>query len=71
MTIIGEYPCCGGELWIGNDHDDGSDAITPGYYTQSCPHCGEKVYHRISRFDPESWTEDGWVEAGGKPEKSR
>ncbi len=30
---------------------------TPAYLPEDCPHCGAKVWHKLSRVDPTSWTE--------------
>lgn len=30
---------------------------TPVYFPENCPHCGTKVWHRLSRVDPTTWTE--------------
>ena len=54
--VIGEYPCCDGPF---------SAAVpdkTPAYFSEDCPHCGAKVWHRLSRVDPESWTEADFLE---------
>lgn len=32
-----------------------------GYVREICPHCGVPVWHHISRFDPESWTEANFL----------
>lgn len=49
--IFGEYPCCGGFLSLAVPDK------TPAYLPENCPHCGAKVWHRISRVDPISWTD--------------
>lgn len=49
--VIGEYPCCGGPFSIAVPDK------TPAYFSEDCPHCGAKVWHKLSRVDPESWTE--------------
>lgn len=49
--IFGEYPCCDGSLSLGVPDK------TPAYFSENCPHCGAKVWHRLSRVDPQSWTE--------------
>lgn len=51
--IFGSYPCCGGALGLGVPHD----ARLPQYFSEDCPHCKVKVWHKLSRIDPESWTE--------------
>ena len=50
--MIGEYPCCGGALFLPMPDR------TPAYEKEACPHCGVTVWHRYSRLDPQSWTED-------------
>jgi len=30
---------------------------TPAYLPEDCPHCGAKVWHRLSRVESMSWTE--------------
>ena len=50
--ILGSYPCCDGSLAIEVPGD------APVYFTEACPHCGAAVWHRLSRSDPESWTEE-------------
>lgn len=49
--IFGSYPCCSGSLGIAMPDK------TPVYWPEDCPHCGAKVWHRLSRVDPQSWTE--------------
>lgn len=49
--IIGEYPCCEGPLSLAVPDR------TPAYLPETCPHCGARVWHKLSRTDPESWTE--------------
>lgn len=49
--IFGEYPCCNG--FFSSPVPD----KTPAYFSENCPHCGAKVWHRLSRVDPMSWTE--------------
>lgn len=50
--VIGSYPCCGEPLAISLP-----DARLPVFMREHCPHCGAGVWHRLSRLDPESWTE--------------
>lgn len=52
--IFGAYPCCDAPLSI---------AMTekPGFIRELCPNCGTPVWHRMSRFDPESWTEEQFL----------
>lgn len=62
--MIGEYPCCGGDLAIAMPDK------TPAYVPEACPHCGAKVWHRLSRVEPMSWGEaDFLAEYDVDPEK--
>jgi len=54
--IIGEYPCCGGDLWLTDEPER-----TPAFMPEDCPHCGAKVWHRFSRFDPWTRTEADFI----------
>lgn len=49
--IFGDYPCCNAPLAIAVPDK------TPVYFRELCPTCGVPVWHRLSRLDPESWTE--------------
>lgn len=53
--IFGEYPCCDGHLCLSVPD------VTPAYLRQVCPHCGEVVWHILSRLDPESMTESAFL----------
>ena len=53
--MIGSYPCCDGELWIPMPDR------TPSYSPGVCPHCGAKVWHRFSRLDPMTYTEEDFL----------
>jgi hypothetical protein len=53
--IFGDYPCCGGFLSIQVPEK------TPVFQREECPHCGKVVWHRLSRIDPESWTEKDFL----------
>lgn len=53
--ILGSYPCCEGALCIAVPER------TPAYQPEDCPHCGEKVWHMISRLTPTSWTEEDFL----------
>lgn len=53
--ILGEYPCCDGPLSLGVPER------TPCFLPQTCPHCGTKVWHLLSRTDPESWIESEFL----------
>ena len=53
--IFGSYPCCNGDLHI-------SMPETSGFSKEKCPHCGATVWHRMSRFDPATWTEAEFLE---------
>lgn len=54
--IIGEYPCCDEPLMI-----ELPDQV-PSYARDICPACGTAVWHKFSRLDPQSWTEDSFLE---------
>lgn len=54
--IFGEYPCCGGHLALTTP-----DA-TPQFERELCPHCRQVVWHYHSRFDPKSYTDEGFFE---------
>jgi hypothetical protein len=49
--IFGSYPCCDGSLTLA------MPAKTPAYLPEDCPHCGAKVWHRLSRVESVSWTD--------------
>ena len=53
--MIGEYPCCNGALWIPMPDK------TPAWAREQCPHCGATVWHKLSRVDPTSWTEEDFL----------
>jgi len=53
--IFGSYPCCDADLAIPVPEK------TPAYFRELCPSCGVAVWHRLSRFDPESWTEEDFL----------
>ena len=53
--IFGNYPCCDADLCIAVPEK------TPVYFREICPSCGVAVWHRLSRFDPESWTEEEFL----------
>lgn len=53
--IFGEYPCCGADLAIPMPER------TPKYLPETCPKCGAKVWHVLSRLSPESFTEDEFL----------
>lgn len=52
--IFGNYPCCGSALAI-------SMPERAAYHRENCPACGAVVWHRLSRIDPQSWTEDRFL----------
>lgn len=54
--IIGEYPCCNGDLWIPMPDK------TPSYFPEDCPHCGAKVWHECSRMQSRTYTEKDFLE---------
>lgn len=54
--MIGNYPCCDAPLMI----------VLPGcrlpvISSELCPGCGAKVWHKFSRIDPESWTDEAFL----------
>lgn len=49
--IFGEYPCCGAALYLTMPDK------SPVYISEDCPHCGLKVWHRLSRVQSASWIE--------------
>lgn len=54
--ILGTYPCCDGDLGFRLPDR------TPVFVPEDCPHCGTKVWHKLSRLDPETWLEDAFHE---------
>ncbi len=54
--IFGSYPCCDGDLTLGVPDE------TPVIQREICPHCGTLVWHKLSRLDPESWTDAQFLE---------
>jgi hypothetical protein len=48
--IFGDYPCCNAPLAIAMPE-------RPGFFRELCPACGTAVWHKMSRLDPQSWTE--------------
>ncbi len=51
MPIIGEYPCCNGDLWLGEPDN------MPKWLPEACPHCGEKVWHLFRWDDSQTYLE--------------
>ena len=51
--IIGTYPCCDETLVL--------EYGGPGFCKEDCPHCGTTVWHKISNFDPCSYTEEQFL----------
>ncbi len=54
--ILGSYPCCGAALSIGLP-----DGRLPQMMKEECPECGEIVWHKLARLDPQSWTEEDFL----------
>jgi len=54
--IFGEYPCCKGDLCLSMPDR------SPAYMPEDCPHCGAKVWHRLSRVQSTSWVEADFLE---------
>ncbi len=55
--VIGEYPCCDETLCIALP-----DRPLPCWFKDQCPGCGTTCWHKLSRLDPQSWTEEGFDE---------
>jgi len=53
--MMGEYPCCNGDLMIALPEGD-----LPRFAPDNCEHCGTKVWHKFSRIDPKTWTEESF-----------
>jgi hypothetical protein len=51
--IIGEYPFCGELLFTALP-----DRPLPCFGNNNCPKCGTLVWHKFSRGDPQSWTDE-------------
>lgn len=49
--VFGDYPCCGAPLTITLPEN------LPRYLPENCPGCGAKVWHKLSRIDPQTWLE--------------
>lgn len=49
--ICGSFPCCGEPF--ATEMPDGG----PFYAEDVCPACGAKIWHKLSRVDPQSWLE--------------
>ena len=54
--IIGDYPCCDGELCLSMPER------TPTAAPECCPHCGAKVWRYFSRIQTTSYTEKEFLE---------
>lgn len=54
--IFGEYPCCSGSLVLSMPDSSGV------YFDEDCPHCGEHVWHLLSRLQSTSWVEKDFLE---------
>ena len=64
--IIGKYPCCGAHLMI-----ELPEGELPKIAWENCTECGTKVYHKFSRIDPKSWTEEGFLREYEIDEKTK
>lgn len=53
--IFGEYPCCEGELTLAMPDQ------TPAYAREECPYCGTPVWHKFSRIQSTTWTEEEFL----------
>jgi hypothetical protein len=58
--ILGSCPYdgCDGPLWLGIP----DDAALPAYLPHDCETCKRKIWTKITRVDPCSWTEEGFNE---------
>lgn len=56
--IFGSYPCCNEPLALALP--SGKHKL-PAYASETCPHCGATVWHKFSRWDPISWTEEDFL----------
>lgn len=54
--IIGEYHCCDSPLFI-----ELPEVKLPKFLKETCPNCGKTVWHKLSRVDPESYTEESFL----------
>ena len=54
--MLGSYPCCDGALMIALP-----DVDLPKFAPDICEHCGAKVWHRLSRVEPSTWTEAAFL----------
>lgn len=55
--MLGEYPCCDGPLMIAVP-----DVDLPKFKPDTCEHCGAKIWHKFSRLDPVTWTEEDFLQ---------
>lgn len=55
--IMGTYPCCDEGLAIACP----LGVQLPKYMSDKCPGCGTTCWHKISRVDPTSWTEEDFL----------
>ena len=55
--IFGSYPCCDEPLTLSIP----PNAKLPAFYSEKCPGCGTVVWHKLSRWDPTSWTEEDFL----------
>lgn len=56
--ILGTYPCCDEPLML----EVPGGMSVPIFAKEECPACSTTVWHKLSRFDPKSWTEEGFLE---------
>lgn len=56
--IIGgcPYEGCDGDVWLGCD-----EWPMPSFYRHTCEKCGKNIWTKITRVDPQSWTEEGFL----------
>ena len=57
--ILGECPYegCHGDVFLGCD-----DWKMPSFYKHECEECKNWIWTKITRVDPQSWTEEGFNE---------
>lgn len=53
--IFGSYPCCDGDLSLGMPDRSGT------YAREFCPHCATPVWHKFSRIQSCTWTEEEFL----------
>ena len=59
MSIMGRCPYCDGFLWVSLP----DDVDLPVFAMHDCDECGQTMWTKLSRVDPESWTIDAFRNA--------